>query len=130
VILLGLLLMLGAIALSSAVVWTNQDVFEKPAGTFTLLGYSMDLTVSQVYLAGLIIGALGFMGITMIMSGIGRRATRRAATRRQLREQEDQLREQESQLRDMQLERERAADARHRHAEDAREARNENLANH
>ena len=132
-ILLGLLLMLGAIALSSAAVWTNQDVFEKPAGTFTLLGYSIDLTITQVYLAGLIIGALGFMGIMMIMSGIGRRAGRRAATRRQLREQEDQLREQESQLRDMQLDREKAqaqADARHRRADQAGQvARDENLAN-
>ena len=36
-ILLGLLLMVGALALSSAVIWANQDVFEKPAGTFRVL---------------------------------------------------------------------------------------------
>src|SRR5690349_6235315 len=88
VIVLGLLLILGAIALSSALIWANQDVFEKSAGTFTLLGYTADVTVTQVFLAGLIIGALGLMGIVMAMSGTGRRARRRAVTRRQLREQE------------------------------------------
>lgn len=128
-ILLGLLLMLGAIALSSAVIWVNQDAFEKPAGTFALLGYSVDLTVTQVYLAGLLIGALAFMGIVMMMSGAGRRARRRAITRRQLREQEDQLRQQESQLRDMQRERDRAeagAAATPRHSE--KTAHDDNLA--
>jgi len=133
VILLGLLLTVGAIALASAVIWANQDVFEKSAGTFTLLGYSAELTVTQIFLAGLIIGALGFMGIVMIMSGAGRRARRRAVTRRQLREQESQLREQESQLAALQRERDQAdakaaiSDARHRRADEA--ARDENLAN-
>jgi TRAP-type C4-dicarboxylate transport system permease large subunit len=130
VILLGLLLMLGAIALSSAVIWANQDVFEQPAGTFTLLGYSADLSVTQVFLAGLVIGALAFMGIVMIMSGAGRRARRRAVTRRQLREQESQLRDQESQLAALQREKAGATpivtDARHRRAEEA--SRDENLA--
>lgn len=132
-ILLGLLLMLGAVALSSAVIWANQDVFEKPAGTFTLLGYSVDLSVTQVFLGGLVLGALALMGLVMIMSGTGRRARRRAVTRRQLREQETQLREQESQLATLQRERDKseaqaavATDARHRRAADA--ARDEDLA--
>lgn len=132
-ILLGLLLMLGAIALSSAVIWANQGVFEQSAGTFTLLGYTVDMTVTQVFLAGLIIGALGFMGVVMTMSGAGRRARRRAVTRRQLREQESQLREQESRLAALQRERDKADtdraatnEARHRRAEEA--ARDENLA--
>jgi hypothetical protein len=133
-ILLGLLLTLGAVALSSAVIWANQDAFEKPAGTFALLGYTADLTVTQVFLAGLIIGALGLLGVFMIMSGAGRRARRRAVTRRQLREQESQLRDQESQLAALQKERDTAdanaavTDARHRRAEQA--ARDENLASH
>jgi hypothetical protein len=138
VILLGLLLILGTIALTSAVIWANQDVFGQSAGTFTLMGYTADLTITQVFLAGLIIGALGFMGIVMTMSGAGRRARRRAVTRRQLREQESQLREQESQLAALQRERERAdaaddanntttTDARHRRAEE-QAARDENLA--
>ncbi|HZM77225.1 MAG TPA: hypothetical protein VFC19_15945 [Candidatus Limnocylindrales bacterium] len=128
---MGLLLILGAIALSSAVIWANQDVFQQSAGTFALLGYSADLTVTQIFLAGLVIGALGFMGIAMVMSGTGRRARRRAMTRRQLRDQESQLRDQESQLAEMQRERDNAdvrADARHRRAEEA--ARDENLASH
>lgn len=128
-ILLGLLLMVGAIALTSAVIWANQDAFAQSAGTFTLLGYTADVTVAQVYLAGLIIGALGFMGIVMTMSGAGRRARRRSVTRRQLREQENQLREQESQLAALQRERDNAdvaTESRHRRAEDARD---ENLAN-
>jgi hypothetical protein len=140
VILLGLLLILGAVALSSAVIWANPDVFAQSAGTFTLLGYTVELTVTQVFMAGLIIGALGFMGIVMAMSGAGRRARRRAVTRRQLREQEAQLREQESQLTALQRERENAdaanadttkvvaADSRHRRAEEAAAARDERLA--
>lgn len=120
-ILLGLLLLLGAVALSSAAIWANQDSFSSSAGQFELLGYSAELTIGQVYMAGLVIGALGFFGILMMMSGAGRRAGRRAATRRQLREQEDQLREQESQLRDMQRERERTQTV-------PADARDENLA--
>ena len=133
-ILLGLLLMLGAIALSSAVIWANQDVFEQPAGTFTLLGYSADLSVTQVFLAGLVLGALAFMGIVMTMSGAGRRARRRAVTRRQLRDQESQLRDQESQLAALQRERDKSdvrsasADPRHRRRGDEAAARDENLA--
>jgi len=133
VILLGLLLMLGAIALSSAVIWANQDVFEQPAGTFTLMGYSTDLTVTQVFLAGLVLGGLAFMGIVMVMSGAGRRARRRAVTRRQLRDQESQLREQEGQLAALQRERDMSdaratTDARHRRGEEA--ARDQDLASH
>lgn len=134
-ILLGLLLILGAVALSSAAIWANPDAFSSSAGRFELLGYATDLTVGQVYIAGLIVGALGFFGIMMMMSGAGRRAGRRAATRRQLREQEDQLREQENQLRDMQREREQTqtapatTDSRHRRADEAEAARNEDLAN-
>lgn len=135
-ILLGLLLMLAAIAVSSAVIWANQDAFGQSAGTFTLMGYSADLTITQIFLGGLIIGALVFMSIAMIMSGAGRRARRRAITRRQLREQESQLREQEGQLAALQRERDKAdaakaatLDARHRRAEEA--ARDEkNLASH
>jgi hypothetical protein len=134
VILLGLLLMVGAVGLASAVIWANQDVFEKSAGTFTLLGYTAELTITQVFLAGLVLGALGFMGIVLTMSGAGRRARRRAVTRRQLREQESQLREQESQLAALQKERDKedavkvaTTDSRHRRAEEA--PRDENLAN-
>jgi hypothetical protein len=93
VVLLGLLLALGAVGLSFAAIRANQGMFEKSAGTLELFGYTMELTVAQVYLAGLVIGALGFFGFMMILTGAGRRASRRAATRRQLREQEAQLRE-------------------------------------
>jgi hypothetical protein len=91
VIILGLLLALGAIGLSVAALWANQDTFEKPAGTFDLLGYTADFTIGQIFMIGIAIGALGLFGLVMLLNGAGRRASRRAATRRQLREQEQQL---------------------------------------
>lgn len=142
---LGLLLTLVAVGLSFAFVASNESVFEQSIGTISLMGYSADLTVGQVFMGGLILGALGFFGITLMLTGAGRRASRRVATRRRLREQEAQLREQEAQLREREAERartdaeldDRAArldterlDTRHRTVAEAEAAEEERLAKH
>ncbi len=63
-----------------------------------LFGYSADATVGQVFLVGAGAGALALLGLAMIIGGMGRRARRGVAARREARRQEQELRD--SQRRD------------------------------
>jgi hypothetical protein len=85
-IILGLLLLLGAAGISFAAFRANESVFTAPAGTIELFGRHADLTIGQVFLGGAVLGAVVLLSVMMLFSGMGRRARRRSATRRELRE--------------------------------------------
>lgn len=108
-IILGLLLVLGAAGLSFAAIQANQGIFDGSAGVIELMGRSTEVTIGEVFLVGAAAGALALLGLFMTFSGFARRARRRAAVRRQLRDQQHELR-------DLEREKEAAAAEAGRHS--------------
>lgn len=90
-IILGLLLILGTAGLSLAAIWSNDGMFTAPAGVIDLFGNQLNMTVGQVFLAGIAAGALAIVGLLMVFSGIGRNARRRSTARHQLRDQRQEM---------------------------------------
>jgi hypothetical protein len=78
-IILGLLLLLGTLGLSFALIQTNDVVYTTPVGTIELLGRHAELTAGQVFLGGATAGALVLLSLVMIFGGAGRRGRRRRA---------------------------------------------------
>jgi TRAP-type C4-dicarboxylate transport system permease large subunit len=83
-IILGLLLILGTAGLIFLAFNANESVFTAPAGTIDILGRQADLTIGQVFIGGAVIGAVLLVSIVMLFTGMGHRARRSAATRREL----------------------------------------------
>lgn len=90
-IILGLLLILGTVGLSLAVIWANDGAFTAPAGVIELFGNHMNTTVGQTFLAGVAASALTLLGLAMVLSGLGRNARRQSAGRRQVRDHRQEM---------------------------------------
>jgi hypothetical protein len=98
-VVLGLLLLLAAGALTAAVVLANTD-----AATVAAFGQSASgLTIGGLFLAGAITGAIAILGLTMMLAGLARRRTRRVGLKREMRDVRDEretLAEENARLRD------------------------------
>jgi hypothetical protein len=90
-IILGLLLLVGAAGLSLAFIWANFDTFSAQAGAVELFGNQMNATVGQVFLGGVVAGALVLLGLLMLFSGLGRSARRRSAGRHKLNDHRQEM---------------------------------------
>jgi len=53
------------------------------AGTFTLLGYDMNESSGRIFLYGTILGAIGMLGLNMLLAGIGRGLKSRVHSRQE-----------------------------------------------
>jgi len=121
-VVLGLLLLLAAALLTAGLVLQNTDVV-----TATLSGHTFSGTVGALFLAGAITGAVAILGVLMLLSGLGRRRTRRAGLKRQVRDarvEKESLAEENARLQ-RELEATRAAEVyptetAGRHVEDTR----------
>ncbi|MDT7538314.1 MAG: hypothetical protein QOI82_1899 [Actinomycetota bacterium] len=98
-VVLGLLLLLGAGALTAAVVLANTD-----AVAIVAFGHSATgLTIGGLFLAGAITGAIAILGVTMMLAGLSRRRARRVGLKREMRDARDEretLAEENARLRD------------------------------
>jgi hypothetical protein len=82
-VVLGLLLVLAAGALTVGVVVANTD-----SATVSAFGQSLSgLTLGGLFLAGAITGAVAILGLTMMLAGMARRRARRVGLRRQMRDE-------------------------------------------
>jgi membrane protein implicated in regulation of membrane protease activity len=98
-IVLGLLLLLAAGALTAAVLMANTDVVLVAAFGQT----TSTLTLGGLFLAGVITGAIAILGLTMILAGASRRRARRVGLKREMRDVRDEretLAEENARLRD------------------------------
>ena len=81
-VILGLLLLLAAGALTAAVVMANTDAVSVSAFGESASG----LTLGGLFLAGVITGAIAILGLTMILAGLSRRRTRRVGLKQEIRD--------------------------------------------
>ena len=126
---LGLLLLVAAAIVTLVGVLTNSGGAHALNSDFSLFGYHFHGSAGQLLLIGVIVGAVGMLGLNMLLAGIGRGVHPPSSTRRELkhsRHQAGALHEERDTLA-RQLEQERIARARVE-AERAEGARHPNLA--
>ena len=110
----GLLLLAVAAVVALVGVLANTGSGHALNSDFTLFGYHVHGATGQLLLIGVIVGAVGMLGLNMLLAGIGRGFTRRVSGRRELkrtRRQADSLHEERDTLAHR-LEQERIARAR------------------
>src|SRR3954470_16703348 len=85
-VVLGLLLLVAAGALTVGVVLQNTDAVSVAAFGQT----ASDLTIGGLFLAGVVTGAIAILGLTMILAGASRRRARRVVLKREMRDVRDE----------------------------------------
>ena len=80
-VVLGLLLLLAAGALTAGMALQNTD----PVSA-SLSGQALSGTVGGLFLAGVVTGAVAILGVLLMLSGLSRRRARRAGLKQQVRE--------------------------------------------
>ena len=100
-IVLGVLLLVaaGAVAVNGIVANTgSQHVL---AHQFSVFGYGIQGSAGRVFFYGIVVGAVGLLGLALFLKGMNRGVRNRAATRRELkrtRQEREALRQQKEQL--------------------------------
>jgi hypothetical protein len=90
-LIVGLLLLAAAVLVGVAGVAANTGGEHQLAGGFTVFGYHLHSSAGKLFLAGLLIGAVGMLGFLMATEGLRRNAALRRELfrfRRQARAQE------------------------------------------
>ena len=77
---LGLLILAAAVVVGVAGVAANTGVAHQLPGGFALFGYHINTSTGKLFFAGLIIGAIGTVGLLLMADGL----RRNAALRREL----------------------------------------------
>ena len=98
---LGLLLLAAAAIVALVGVLANVGGAHALNSDFSLFGYRLHGSTGQLLLIGVIVGAVGMLGLTMLLAGLGRGFSRRVTTRRELkqtRRQADTLHEERQTL--------------------------------
>jgi membrane protein implicated in regulation of membrane protease activity len=85
-VVLGLLLLLAAGALTAAVVLANTD----PVAIIAFGQSAAGFTIGGLFLAGAITGAIAILGVTMMLAGLSRRRARRVVLKREMRDVRDE----------------------------------------
>ena len=84
--LLGLVILLAALVLGLAAVLTNMGITHQPVHPFTVLGYHVNGSTGRLFLYGIVVGMIGFLGLVMLLAGVRRSARAGRAARRELKQ--------------------------------------------
>lgn len=79
-VVLGLLLLIAAVAVGAAVAVANTESTSLEGFGYTLSG----LTLGGIFLVGMALGALALLGLLMLLGGARRRRAKRVAQRREV----------------------------------------------
>ncbi|GAB2677682.1 hypothetical protein [Nocardia goodfellowii] len=86
IILIGLLVLIAAVIVGAAGVAANSGGIDASTGKFEVFDYSFTATAGEVFLAGIVVGAVGMLGLALLLAGAWRASSRSRATRRELRQ--------------------------------------------
>ena len=87
---LGLVLLVVAVVVAIAGIFTNLGSSHQLGRTVDLLGYHLQGSTGKLLLVGIIIGAIGMLGLNMLLAGIGRGFKRTISQRKERREERRQ----------------------------------------
>jgi hypothetical protein len=85
IIILGLIILVAAVIVGVAGVLGNGGSAHA-VGHFSLLGYHLTGSAGTLFLAGIVVGAAGLLGLTLLLAGARRTSRRGSAARRGLRQ--------------------------------------------
>jgi hypothetical protein len=80
---LGLLLLVAAAVVALAGIFTNLGGSHQLGRTVDLLGYHLHGSTGKLLLVGVVIGAVGVLGLNMLLAGIGRGFKRTVSQRKE-----------------------------------------------
>jgi len=86
IVILGLVILVAAVVVGLAGVLTNGGSAHALTHNFTVLGYHVTGSAGKLFLYGIVIGALGMFGLSLLLAGARRTSRRGSAARRGLRQ--------------------------------------------
>ncbi|WP_225726302.1 MULTISPECIES: hypothetical protein [unclassified Nocardia] len=85
-IVIGLLLLIAAVVVGVAAVSANIGAAHALPNDFTVFQHHFSGSTGMLFLSGVVVGAIGMFGLSLMLGGSWRSARGHAATRRELRE--------------------------------------------
>jgi hypothetical protein len=86
IIILGLVVVIAAVAVGVAGVLGNRGIGHALTHPFGVLGYHVTGSEGRLFLYGLVVGAIGMAGLSLLLAGARRTSRRGSAARRGLRQ--------------------------------------------
>ena len=86
IVILGLVILVAAVVGGLAGVLTNGGSAHARTHNFTVLGYHVTGSAGKLFLYGIVIGAVGLFGLSLLLGGARRTSRRGSAARRGLRQ--------------------------------------------
>jgi hypothetical protein len=85
IIILGLIIVIAAVAIGVAGILGNRGSDHALVHPFAVLGYHVTGSEGRLFLYGIVVGAIGVAGLTLLLAGARRTSRRGSAARRRLR---------------------------------------------
>ncbi|WP_063044755.1 hypothetical protein [Nocardia pseudovaccinii] len=95
IILIGLVVLIGAVIVGVAGVAANTGEVRTSSSDFGVFDYHFTASAGELFLYGIAIGAIGMLGLSLLLAGVWRSSRRNSATRRDLRQSRRELAAQE-----------------------------------
>ncbi|MEV4240223.1 hypothetical protein AB0J47_34160 [Nocardia sp. NPDC049737] len=95
IIIIGLVVLIGAVIIGVAGVAANTGEVRTSPGDFGVFDYHFSVSAGELFLYGIAIGAIGMLGLSLLLAGLWRSSRRSSAARRDLRQSRRELAAQE-----------------------------------
>ena len=86
IIILALVVLIAAVVVGVAAVLGNRGIGHALVHPFSVLGYHVTGSEGRLFLYGIVVGALGLLGLSLLLAGARRTSRRGSAARRGLRQ--------------------------------------------
>ena len=86
IVLIGLVLLLAAVVVGVLGVLTNGGGAHAMSGDFSVLGYHVTGSTGTLFFYGIVVGAVGLFGLSVLLTGVLRTARRGRVARRELKD--------------------------------------------
>ncbi|MEV6340229.1 hypothetical protein AB0M12_36570 [Nocardia vinacea] len=95
IIIIGLVVLIGAVIIGVAGVAANTGEVRTSPSDFGVFDYHFTASAGELFLYGIAIGAIGMLGLSLLLAGVWRSSRRSSAARRDLRQSRRELAAQE-----------------------------------
>ncbi len=95
-IVIGVILLLAAAVVGAVGVATNMGSAAALTSTFSIFGWHLTGTTGRLFLSGLIVGAIGMLGLALLLSGSVRRNRAAREYKRSQRAERDRRKEEQA----------------------------------
>lgn len=95
IIIIGLVVLIGAVIIGVAGVAANTGEVRTSTSDFGVFDYHFTASAGELFLYGIAIGAIGMLGLSLLLAGVWRSSRRNSAARRDLRQSRRELAAQE-----------------------------------